>query len=250
VRDIVAKIEKCEYLYPHRKALEAAHTLAASSQYKATCDAVISWHNTTELINTQLGILQSWVGNTELDFNKSKERSPSGNGLSDESSFIDRLLKEDGLRSLQGDKSILIEVSKVISKAKTTLIENSEAFMKRHLPPYIEELLTLINFPSRLIEEIIKVRVQFARKMKDSAQQNIMMQEQMIAQFQILLKLAISIKHEYLTISQPEPGWDLPPCIDEAFDQVVLEALKFYFKMLNWKLGGNKNTFKEAEVLE
>ncbi|KAE8453826.1 hypothetical protein EG329_009338 [Mollisiaceae sp. DMI_Dod_QoI] len=250
VRDVVAKIEKCESLYPSRTALEKANKLAASPQYQATCDAVISWHNTTELINTELAILQSWVGNDELDFNKAKERSPSGNGLSDESSFIDRLLKEDGLRSLQGDKSILLGVAEVITKAKKTLIQNSEGFAKRHLPPYIEELLTLINFPSRLIEEIIKVRLQFAKKMKDSAQQNSMMQEQMISQFQILLKLAIRIKQEYLTISQPEPGWDLPPCIDEGFDQVVLDALKFYFKMLNWKLGGNKNTFKEAEVLE
>jgi mitogen-activated protein kinase kinase kinase len=250
VRDVVKKIEKCERLYPSRMALETSNKLAASPQYHATCDAVISWHNTTELINTELGILQNWVGNAELDFNKAKERSPAGNGLSDESSFIDRLLKEDGLRSLQGDKSILMGVSDVIMKAKSTLIQNSEAFAKRHLPPYIEELLTLINFPSRLIEEIIKVRLQFARKMKDSAQQNTMMQDQMISQFQILLKLAIRIKQEYLTISQPEPGWDLPPCIDESFDQVVLDALKFYFKMLNWKLGGNKNTFKEAEVLE
>ncbi|KAG4436454.1 hypothetical protein IFR05_008068 [Cadophora sp. M221] len=251
VRDVVAKIEKCESLYPSRQALEVANKLAASPQFHATCDAVISWHNTTELINTELGILQNWVGNAELDFNRAKERSPSGNGLSDESSFIDRLLKEDGLRSLQGDKSIIIGVSEVIMKAKRTLIQNSEGFAKRHLPPYIEELLTLINFPSRLIEEIIKVRLQFARKMKDSAQQNSMMQEQMISQFQILLKLAIRIKQEYLTISQPEPGWDLPPCIDdESFDQIVLEALKLYFKMLNWKLGGNKNTFKEAEVLE
>ena len=135
-------------------------------------------------------------------------------------------------------------------KAKSTLIQNSEAFAKRHLPPYIEELLTLINFSSRLIEEIINVRLQFSKKMKDSAQQSAMMQDQMISQFQILLKLAILIKQEYLTISQPEPGWDLPPCIAESFDQVVLDALKFYFKMLNWKLGGNKNTFKEAEVLE
>ncbi|TVY13683.1 MAP kinase kinase kinase wis4 [Lachnellula arida] len=250
VRDVVAKIEKCEGLYPTRTALETANKIAASLQYHATYEAVISWHNTTELINTELGILQSWVGNAELDFNKAKARSPSGNGLSDESSFIDRLLKEDGLTSLQGDKSILIGVSKVIKKAKNTLIQNSESFAKRHLPPYIEELLTLINFPSRLIEEIIKVRLEFARKMKDSAAQNSMMQEQMISQFQILLNLAIRIKLEYNTISEPEAGWDLPPCIDEAFDQVVLDALKFYFKLLNFKLSGNRNTFKEAEVLE
>ncbi|TVY32601.1 MAP kinase kinase kinase [Lachnellula subtilissima] len=250
VRDVVAKIEKCEGLYPTRTALETTNKIAASLQYQATYEAVISWHNTTELINTELGILQSWVGNAELDFNKAKERSPSGNGLSDESSFIDRLLKEDGLKSLQGDKSILIGVSKVIKKAKSTLIQNSESFAKRHLPPYIEELLTLINFSSRLIEEIIKVRLQFAWKMKDSAAQNSMMQEQMISQFQILLNLAIRIKLEYNTISEPEAGWDLPPCIDEAFDQVVLDALKFYFKLLNYKLSGNRNTFKEAEVLE
>ncbi|RDW88878.1 hypothetical protein BP6252_00910 [Coleophoma cylindrospora] len=250
VRDIVKKIEKCESLFPSRSALEAANKLAASPAYHATCDAVISWHNTTELINTELAILQNWVGNAELDFIKAKERSPSGNGLSDESSFLDRLLKEDGLKSLQGNKSILLGVSEVILKAKSTLIENSEAFAKRHLPPYIEELLTLINFPSRLIEEIIKMRVAYAKKMKESAQHNALMQEQMISQFQILLKLAIRIKQEYIAISQPEQGWDLPPCIDESFDQVVLDALKYYFKMLNWKLGGNKNTFKEAEVLE
>ncbi|RFU35957.1 hypothetical protein B7463_g293, partial [Scytalidium lignicola] len=250
VRDIVRKIEKCESLYPSRTALELANKIAASQAYNATCDAVISWHNTTELINTELNILQKWVGNEELDFTKTKERSPSGNGLSDESSFLDRLLKEEGLRSLQGEKSILIGVAEVIHKAKATLIENSEAFASRHLPPYIEELLTLINFPSRLIEEIIKVRLQYAKKIKDSAQQNAMMQEQMVSQFQILLKLAIRIKLEYISISQPEQGWDLPPCIDEAFDQVVLDALRYYFKMLNWKLGGNKNTFKEAEVLE
>jgi mitogen-activated protein kinase kinase kinase len=250
VRDVVKKIERCESLYPSRTALVNANKAAGSAQYLATCDAVISWHNTTELINTELAILQSWVGNAELDFLRAKERSPGANGLSDESSFVDRLLKEDGLKSLQGKKSMLLGVSEVITKAKSTLIQNSEAFAKRHLPPYIEELLTLISFPSRLIEEIIRVRLAYAKKMKDSAQQNSMMQEQMISQFQILLKLAIRIKQEYASISQPEPGWDLPPCIDESFDQVVLDALKYYFKMLSWKLSGNKNAFKEAEVLE
>jgi len=250
VRDVVKKIEKCESLYPSRTALEVANKTAASPQYRATCDAVVSWHNTTELINTELNILQNWVANPELDFNKKMDVSPTEQRLSDEASFIERLLKQDGLRSLQGDKSILLGVAKVILKAKSTLIENSEAFAKRHLPPYIEELLTLINFPSRLIEEIIRVRLQYARKMKESAQKNGMMMDQMITQFQILLKLGIQIKQEYMIICQPEPGWDLPPCIDESFDQVVLDALKFYFKMLNWKLGGNKNTFKEAEVLE
>ncbi|KAK1757476.1 hypothetical protein QBC47DRAFT_157151 [Echria macrotheca] len=259
VRDVVAKIEKIESLYPSSTALIEALKPATYMAYQETCEAVIAWYNVNEVINTQLSILKKWVGNDALDFQRTKEKSPSANGLSDESSFLDRLMKEEGLKSLHEDpgqdkkslrkKSMLDGISKVITKAKHTLIQNAEAFQKRHLPPYIEELLTLISFPSRLIEEIIKVRLAYAKKMKDSAQQNPLMQDQMISQFQVLLKLAIKIKSEYTMIAQPEPRWDLPPCIDEDFDRVILEALKYYFKMLNWKLSGNKNTFKEAELL-
>ncbi|KAH6650013.1 hypothetical protein F5144DRAFT_30674 [Chaetomium tenue] len=255
VRDAIEKIEKIEALYPSGTGLVAALKPAMYMAYQETCDAVISWHNVNEMINIELSILKKWVGNDDLDFQRSGENSGR---LNDETSFLDRLMKEEGLKSLHADdggekhlskKSMLDSISMVITKAKDTLIQNAEAFQKRHLPPYIEELLTLISFPSRLIEEIIKVRLAYAKKMKESAQQNPMMQDQMISQFQVLLKLAIKIKSEYTTISQPEPGWDLPPCIDEDFDRVILDALKYYFKMLNWKLSGNKNTFKEAELL-
>ncbi|KAK4250815.1 hypothetical protein C7999DRAFT_28644 [Corynascus novoguineensis] len=256
VRDTIAKIEKIESLYPSSTALIAALKPNTYQAYQETCDAVISWYNVNEMINTELSILKKWVGNDDLDFQRSQENSGR---LNDETSFLDRLMKEEGLKSLHDDKSgdgknlskksMLDSISMVITKAKDTLVVNAEAFHKRHLPPYIEELLTLISFPSRLIEEIIKVRLAYAKKMKESAQQSPMMQDQMISQFQVLLKLAIKIKSEYMAISQPEPGWDLPPCIDEDFDRVILDALKYYFKMLNWKLSGNKNTFKEAELL-
>ncbi|KAH9904144.1 hypothetical protein F4778DRAFT_780827 [Xylariomycetidae sp. FL2044] len=266
IRDIVRKIEKCESLYPSWQALGQAHPNATSRAFYEAYDAVMSWYNTNEMINTELAILKKWVGNDDLDFQRSKPKSPSTNGLSDETTFLDRLLKEDGLRSLHDDdetvklehaiktkslvrRSMLAPITATIAKAKETLILNSDAFRKRHLPPYIEETLTLIGFPSRLIEEIISVRVAYARKMKDTTQQTPILQDQMISQFEILLKLAIRIKQETLSVSQPQPGWQLPPCIDESFDQVVLDALKYYFKMLNWKLSRNKNTFKEAELL-
>ena len=213
------------------------------------------------------------MGNEELDFVKPRARPHGDNEdrLFDESSFVDRILKEDGLKSIQGkeaivirdgqeskddrkgikkDNSLLAGVNLVIQKAKATLISNAEGFADRHLPPYIEELLTLINFPSRLIQEIIRVRLTYARKIKEPEKQSVIIAEQMILQFRILLKLAVDIKDAYVVIARPEPGWDLPPCIDENFDSVVLDALKFYFKMLNWKLASNKNTFKEAEILE
>ena len=250
VEDVVQMIEKCEFLYSTRKELEDAQPRAASEAFQASCDAIISWHNTTQLINTQLAILQGWVGNEELDFQKARKLSDSRGKLVDESSFIDRILKEDGLNSLQGEHSMLNPIGEVIKKAKNTLIQNAKTFAERHLPPYIEELLTLINFPSRLIQEIVRIRLNYAQKMKDSAQSSAMIIDQMIDQFQILMKLSCRIKQQYLDISYPAPGWELPPCIDENFDGVIVDALKFYFKMLNWKLGATKNTFKEAEILE
>ena len=259
VRDAIDKIERIESLFPSRTALIAALKPATYQAYQETCDAVISWYNVNEMISTELSILKKWVGNDDLDFQRPRQAAGRRGGLGDDSSFIDRLMKEEGLKSLHEDnggdgkslrrRSMLDGISMVITKAKDTLIENAEAFQKRHLPPYIEELLTLISFPSRLIEEIIRVRLAYAKKMKDSTQHNPMMQDQMISQFQVLLKLAIKIKSEYMAIAQPQPGWDLPPCIDEDFDRVILDALKYYFKMLNWKLSGNKNTFKEAELL-
>ncbi|KAH7369053.1 hypothetical protein B0T11DRAFT_69999 [Plectosphaerella cucumerina] len=259
VNDVVKKIDRCESLYPSWSALAVNHEKAASPAFEEAYESIVSWYNTNELINTELAILKKWVGNDDLDFTMTRQRSPVGNGIPDETSFLDRVMKEDGLKSLydedaevkakEPEKGMLVGISMVINKSKDTLIRNFAAFQKRHLPPYIEELLTLISFPSRLIEEIIKMRLAYAKKVKESAQQNPLMQDQMISQFQILLKLAIRIKLEYLAIAQPEPGWELPPMIDDSFDQVVLDALKYYFKMLNWKLSGNKNTFKEAELL-
>ncbi len=254
VLDVVHKIERCESLFPTRKALGNAIERAASTAFIESSEAVISWHNTTEMINTELAVLRGWVGNEELDFAKSTTQASDGPGLADDSTFLERIHKDENLTSLQGDDegkhSMLVPVAEVIKKAKTTLIMNATQFAKRHLPPYIEELLTLINFPSRLIQEIIRMRLRFATKMKDPATLTPMMQTSMISQFQILLKLAVRIKQDYTVISQPEPGWELPPCIDDNFDLVVLDALKFYFKMLNAKLVGNRNTFKEAEILE
>lgn len=249
VEDIVRQTDRMEMLYATQNELETANPRVASEEFRSSREAVFAWHNTTALISTELAVLQKWVGNNELDFVKPRVKQVNSD-LTDDSSFLDRVMKEDGLKTLQGDHNMLDGIGEVIQKAKSTLIENASSFAKRHLPPYIEELLTLINFPSRLIQEIIRVRLSYAKKMKDPAQQSPILVDQMIAQFQILMKVAVEIKQRYVDISRPEPGWDLPPCIDENFDNVVLDAMKYYFRLLNWKLNANKNTFKEAEILE
>ncbi|KAJ2894909.1 uncharacterized protein MKZ38_007106 [Zalerion maritima] len=263
--DVRARIEKAESLYPSLKALAESHTSIHSSFWESY-EAIMAWHNTSNIINTQLQILRRWVGNESLDFKQTKPLSPSANGIGDESSFLDRILKEDGLKSFHDEeepekeekvqdkkkirtKPMLPCITEVVWKVKEATVEFHEAFDKRHFPSYDEDLLLLLTFPTRLIEDIIKVRLAYAKKVKESAQQNTLMQDQMIGQFQLLLKLAIKIKGEYNVLSKTEPGWELAAPLDDSYDQVVLDALKYYFKMLNWKLSSNKNTFKEAELL-
>jgi mitogen-activated protein kinase kinase kinase len=249
VAKMVQKIETCESSYISLAALKAAHPRIASPEYIAAYDAVIAWHNTMHLINTELAILRKWVGNQMLNFNQPGIRD-GDERLVDESSFVERILKEDGLKSLQNEEGLLAGLGRVINQAKETLITHAYAFQARHLPTYIEELQTMINFPSRLIKEVIAIRLSYAKKIKDLSQQPVIIIEQMIGQFRILLTLAVHIKDAYLKLSQPQLGWDPPDCIEENFDIAVLEALKFYFKLLNWKLSANKNPFKEAEIME
>jgi len=247
VRELIHRWEKCEALFPHRGAMAGAKPKVISDAFTQSWDAIVSWHNVTEMISTELAVLQSWVGNHELDFGKPAKVEQSQTNLSDDSSFLDRILKEDGLKSLVGDRNMLKGIGAVVGKAKKTLIENHDAFEKRQLPPYIQEMLLLINFPTRLIEEIIRIRLKYAKKIRSDPAAVIV--DQLIKQFQAILRQAVQIKQEYTSISRPERGWDLPACMDENFEHVVLDGLKFYFRLLNWKLSGNKNTFKEAEIL-
>ena len=247
VRELIQRWEKCESLFPHRKVMAESKPKVISDAFVQSWDAIVSWHNVTEMMSTELAILQSWVGNQELNFGKPAMTDTTKSNLSDDSSFLDHIIKEDGLKSLVGDRNMLQGISAVVGKAKKTLIENHDAFEKRQLPPYIDEMLLLINFPTRLIEEIIRIRLRYAKKIREPAS---IMVDQFIQQFQAILQLAVQIKQEYTNISRQERGWDLPSCMDENFEQVVLDGLKFYFKLLNWKLSGNKNTFKEAEILE
>ena len=220
----------------------------ASQNFLTSLEAIVSWNNITQLINTELLILQNWVGNEELDFRRTiVAANNEAAGIDRETSFLDRILKDDNLKSLTGESNMLMGLGSVIRKAKATLIEYSQAFESRHLPPYVEELLILIGFPTRLIEEVIGMRLKYAERMREPVS---MMTDQLISQFQSVLQLAVKIKQGYNDISQPEPGWELPPCMDENFEQVVLQGLKYYFKLIGLRIGSNRNTFKEAEILE
>ncbi|RPA82166.1 hypothetical protein BJ508DRAFT_208424 [Ascobolus immersus RN42] len=246
VEQILIRWEKCENLFATTKEMAKEKPKTATAEFTESYNAIVSWWNVTNLINTQLRILENWVGNEELDFLKRNTDPESGL----EVSFLDRILKEDGLKTLANDKqTLLMGIDSVVTKAKETFISNREAFQKRHLPLFIEELLTLINFPTRLIEEVINIRLQYARKMKDPT---FVIVETTLKQLHIVLELATQIKRQYFATWSPEPGWELPPCIGENFEKNLMDALRFYFKLLNWLVQHNRpaTSFEGADLLE
>ncbi len=247
VAEVLEKVEICESMYPSRAEMIAAKPIVASESFTRNMDSLTSWTTITNSIHTAIEILRKWTGNDELDVTQSSGKGDDS-GISDESSFIERILKENGLQRTFEKKS-LSNIDLLVSKAKETMIENSATFAAMHLPPYLDELLLLINFPTKLIEEALKLRLVYAKKLDDPT---MLMVDQMIEDFVMLLNVAVEIKGQYVKNTTPQLGWHLPPCIDENFDAAVLDALKFYFKLLNWKLGSNSKAgyFKEAEILE
>lgn len=251
VAEMLQKLDHCESMYSSRAEMEVAKPIVASEQFQQNVAALYAWTTVTDSIHGALGVLKQWTGNEELDVTQPHQQSSDVHalsGMNDESSFIERVLKENGLKRTFEKKS-LSNVDSLVSRAKTTMIQNSQTFSTMHLPPYLDELLLLINFPTKLIEEALKLRLVYAKRLEDPT---MLMVDQMFEDFVTLLNLAVEIKKQYIKVTTPEDGWNLPPCIDENFDSVVLETLEFYFKLLNWKLGSKSkgNYFKEAEILE
>ncbi|CCG82258.1 MAP kinase kinase kinase wis4 [Taphrina deformans PYCC 5710] len=251
VAEILQQLDHCEGMYPSRADMEAAKPIVGSTQFQQNVAALNAWTTVTSSIHTALGVLKRWTGNEELDVTQPHKVDLDNKtlpGMNDESSFIERVLKENGLQRTFEKKS-LSNIASLVSRAKSTMIQHSQTFAAMHLPPYLDELLLIINFPTKLIEEALKLRLVYARRLEDPT---MLMVDQMFEDFVTLLNLAVEIKEQYIKVTTPQEGWNLPPCIDENFDSVVLDTLEFYFKLLNWKLGSNSrgNYFKEAEILE
>ncbi|CAG8516458.1 1680_t:CDS:2 [Funneliformis caledonium] len=244
VAGILQRIDACENLYYSRKAMMADKPLYKSQEFQYSLDALNSWLTVTRSLQTQLKILQNWTGSDTLEITRPKEVPADA----ENPSFLERILKENSLKQTF-EKRTLATLNSLLLKAKCVMIENAVAFSKMKLPPYINELRQLLNFPTKLMEECMKLLLTYSSRLSEPT---ILMVQQMMENLRISLSLACQIKHQYHELIKPAKGWDIPPCIDENYNTVLLDSLKCYFKLLQWKLkiGYKAVSFKEAEILE
>jgi mitogen-activated protein kinase kinase kinase len=217
VDEILARWDRCEALYSSLAALRADKPATADgSEFDVTLSALVAWSNVTKNVHTSLQILRAWTGQDDLDLTRRGGPSTPGKDISlninDESSFIERILKENRIEQTFS-KAILSTLNKQVYKAKETVEANHAIFDRMRLPSFLGDVQLLVNFPTKLIEEALKIRLAYARKLRDPG---LIVIEQLIDDFALCMKVAVGIKKEYLMVTEPSEGWNLVSWVDDS----------------------------------
>ncbi|EPX72592.1 STE/STE11 protein kinase Wis4 [Schizosaccharomyces octosporus yFS286] len=239
VADLLGKVEECESYYISNREMGEDVPLYASKKFNDKLNALISWRNVKENVQTETVILQRWVGNESFDLTSQITNSPS---------FVERIFRQFGLQKTFEQRT-LTTLNRLIHQAKQTIEENAKLFEEMKLPTYGAELRALVDFPIKLVDEALRIRLMYAKKVKGS---NSFMVDSLLDDFKVALSVAVRVKLEYIDIASPRLGWDLPQDVDACFNDILLESLKFYFRLLATKLNScNKSLyFKEIDFLE
>ena len=260
---LLLRLDVAEGLYPNLKALRQDHPSAATDEFSSRVDTLNSWYTVVTAVRNQIGNLRKWTGSETLDIALPNQpevvtilppRRPSASALDtehlDANTFVERILKEDGLQRTF-EKGALVDIHGLVQNARTLFLDHADVLHDLNLPSFSNDLVLLIGFPTRLMEEVLRVRLDYATKLTDP---NLLSIDQMLEDFRLAIGLACTLKSEYDEFMKPdlEEKWNIPSCIGEDYEGAILDSLRFFFKLIHQKLkSGNKGIyFKETELLE
>ncbi|KAI8140148.1 hypothetical protein BJV82DRAFT_624051 [Fennellomyces sp. T-0311] len=238
VAEALKTVDRVESLYATRADMIQANPKYALPAFQQRLDALNAWCTITRSLFMQHKILSDWTGSQDLSLDKK-----------DEVSFVERILKESALQDTF-EKRTLSALHSLLLKAKQTMVANNAIFQQMNLPPFIQDLRRLASFPTSLVEEALKIRLEYKDRINEAPKP---MVDTMMEDYRGLLTLACRVKLQYEELANPAPGWDLQgdTFIDANYDAVLLESVRSYFKLIAWKLANEKeNTLKECDVLE
>ncbi|CAE6363893.1 unnamed protein product [Rhizoctonia solani] len=261
ISPLLKRLEKAQSLYPSLAAMQTAKPICAEPEFNARAETLIQWSNMFNMLSTAIDMLKRWTGSDSLDVTVpttagSVPLRPQHDGRSsavekpEATSFVERILKEDTLQ-ISFEKGSLQTLSSCLQRAKEMHITNGKHIHELGLPKLQNELETIISFPTRLVKETIKVRLELSHTVVDP---NLLQLEQMMDNYMVSIGLACTLKREYEALAAPDPDqwWDISSGIDEDYDGVILDALRNFFRLMNKKLksGVKGLNFKETEFLE
>ena len=268
VTSILARISWLDTIYPSVGAIKRAHAAQDLAQADLKIDALQSWQTISSRLKVQVGILQKWTSSEALEITKpglesvTPENRSATNSLQngnvppgrilDTSNFVERMLKEESLIKLFA-KRTLTDIAPLLRSAKETVLSNRLTFAQCGLPGFSDDLTTLLYFPLRLMQEALSLRLGSAQRV-NTDDPSVILIDQLTDDFRDGLELATTMKRDYLIYVESEAadGWTIPAMDLTTYDSVLQDALRFFFKLLHWKLKtGNKSIFlKETEIVE
>ncbi|CAO1635171.1 unnamed protein product [Sympodiomycopsis kandeliae] len=254
---LLIKIDNAESQFPSlRKAIEVLPEWG-DDKLQGKIEALRAWHNTNSLLRLRLTRLREWTGSETLQIDvpqKQHSRNDDAsslvaraNGELEGLTFVEKILKEDSFKSTFESKT-LSSVTQAICKARDTIKTFHEPFAQMALPSFAPEIVQLISFPLRLMESALGLRLDYAGKIKEPS---LLIVDSLTDDVRSALDLALKTKKTYQSIMVPEPdkGWDLQPAIGLTYDETLRQALRFFFRLISFKLKGSV-FFKETEILD
>jgi mitogen-activated protein kinase kinase kinase len=182
VHVVLDELDKAQALYPTLKAFYLDKPAALDRGFQARCDTLITWATVLASLRTQLARLRTWTGSDTLDVTEPTgdpteptaaeittpgSNNGNGNGTPGErTSFVDRVLKEDSAQRTF-EKGFLTTVHALIGNARDAQVNLAPFFAQMALPTFEPELVPLISFPTRLVQAILRVRLDYATKLRD-----------------------------------------------------------------------------------
>ncbi|KAI9312075.1 hypothetical protein BX666DRAFT_1866553 [Dichotomocladium elegans] len=239
VAEALKTVDRVESLYSTRADMIDDNPKYASPGFQSRLDALNAWCTITRSLVMQHKILHDWTGSENLIIAAENK----------EISFVERILKESALQDTF-EKRTLSALYLLLVKSKNTMATYHQLFAEMNLPSFIPQLRYLATFPTSLVKEALKLRLEYKDRINEAPKP---MVDTMMEDYRGLLTLACRVKLQYEELAEPAPGWDLKDetFIDEEFDTTLVESVRFYFKLIAWKMQNEKeNTLKECDVLE
>ncbi|AET38221.1 mitogen-activated protein kinase kinase kinase SSK2 Ecym_2499 [Eremothecium cymbalariae DBVPG len=234
--------------WKHRQQMHQEKPITNTDEFNFRLETMNSYVVLYTAFNTEIAALKRWIGNDDLDIKVACNTTGFEGVYKNDRSFAEQILKEKDIENIF-QRKIFYRHAPWILKAKCMHIEYAKNVVAMNLPSLQELLTTLLTFPLKLIKEIIHIRINYAKKLK---QPTMMMIDQMIDDFRVYIKLAVQIKYT-VSLYCNNHIIESSSIIDSGFDKTVNEAIRYFFRLLNLKLVDSSKksfkTFKEPEVL-
>ncbi|GJN88041.1 hypothetical protein Rhopal_000997-T1 [Rhodotorula paludigena] len=278
VASLLKRIDWCETLYPSRNALALEKERFLDDDIVRRLDALRTWQSVTRQLKVTVGILRKWTGGEweKLSTTTGTEHEGAAHGAvsgdaqnggahpdpptgataagaagppGTDRGFVAVMVREDSLTKTF-EKRILTDLYSLVDSAKSAIVEFHPVFTAMNLPPPTDDLSRLAIFPSRLAQEALRTTLDSVANVHDPT---VVLIDQLTNDLRKGLEVACQIKRQYTELAMPDAdaGWQLPERV-EGYEETLLATLRFFFKLLHWKLKSPSKAiyFKETEIVE